>query len=129
MTKSEAVTRGVHVEVESMYVPEQSKPSENKWFFAYSVKITNQGDETVQLISRHWTISDANGKTEEVRGSGVIGHQPVLGPGESFEYQSFCPLRTSFGTMHGTYHMVPERSDEFDAEIAPFALGMPLSIN
>jgi ApaG protein len=126
---SEAVTRGVRVEVESAYVPEHSNPPADEWFFAYRVKITNEGDETVQLVSRHWVITDSNGRTEEVKGKGVVGHQPMLGPGESFEYESFCPLRTSFGTMHGTYHMVPNDGDEFDAEIAPFPLGMPDSIN
>ena len=129
MTKSEAVTRGIRIEVESIYVPEQSSPVAQEWFFAYRIKITNQSSDSVQLVSRHWTITDANGQTEEVKGAGVIGKQPLLGPGEAFEYESFCPLRSSFGTMHGTYHMVPQGSDEFDAEIPPFALGMPNSIN
>ncbi|RLE21169.1 MAG: Co2+/Mg2+ efflux protein ApaG [Actinobacteria bacterium] len=129
MTKSEAVTRGIRVEVESTYVPEQSDPAAEEWFFAYRIKITNEGSETAQLVSRHWTITDANGRTEEVKGTGVVGKQPLLGPGEAFEYESFCPLRTSFGTMQGTYHMAPQGSDEFDAEISPFALGMPNSIN
>ena len=128
-TVSRAVTRGVRVEVESRFVPERSDPAKNQWFFAYRVVITNQGDETVQLISRHWTITDANGEVEEVKGPGVVGHQPLLGPGESFEYESFCPLSAAFGTMHGTYQMVAGGSEEFDAEIAPFALCMPHSIN
>jgi ApaG protein len=129
MTKSEAVTRGIRVEVESSFVPERSKPSKKVWFFTYRVKITNQGSETVQLVSRHWTITDANGEVQQVKGQGVVGYQPLLGPDESFEYESFCPLRTSFGTMHGTYRMVPQGGDEFDAQISPFALGMPHSIN
>jgi len=129
MTKSKAITRGVQVEVESIYVPERSNPAEEAWFFAYRVKITNRGRETVQLVSRHWIITDATGEIQEVEGPGVVGHQPVLGPDKSFEYTSFCPLHTSFGTMHGSYRMIPDGGDEFDAEIAPFALGMPNSIN
>jgi ApaG protein len=129
MTKSEAVTRGVRVEVESVFVPERSNPAEKEWFFAYRVKITNQGSEPVQLISRRWIITDAGGEVQQVEGPGVVGHQPMLGTDECFEYTSFCPLHTSFGTMHGTYQMVSDNGGEFDAEIAPFALGMPHSIN
>ena len=129
MTKSEAVTRGVRVEVESIFIPERSNPAEEEWFFAYRVKISNLGPETVQLISRHWIITDSTGQVQEVEGPGVVGHQPLLGSEESFEYTSFCPLHTSFGTMHGTYRMVLDGGEEFDAEIAPFVLGLPDSIN
>lgn len=119
---STAVTKGVKIEVESEYVAERSNPDQNVYFFTYHITITNQGDETVQLISRHWIITNADGKKEEVRGPGVVGEQPTLAPGESFEYTSFCPLNTPFGMMHGTYQMVTEDGEEFDAAIAPFTL-------
>ena len=126
---SEAITRGVEVRVESRYVPEQSNPDRGGWLFAYTVRIANKGGQTVQLISRHWIITDANGETEEVRGPGVIGAQPVLKPGESFEYTSACPLGTAFGTMHGTYQMVTDGGEQFDAEIAAFSLSTPFGLN
>jgi ApaG protein len=121
---SEAVTHNVRVEVESQYAPEHSQPFQNEWFFHYTVRITNEGDETVQLISRHWIITDATGHTDEVQGPGVVGEQPVLAPGESFQYTSGCPLRTSSGVMRGTYHMVDE-----DVEIAAFALHEPYTVH
>lgn len=129
MTSSEAVTRNVRVQVESRYVPERSNPAERQWFFVYRVKITNEGRHTVQLVSRHWIITDSSGRVQEVRGPGVVGQQPVLRPAESFEYTSACPLRTSFGSMHGAYQMVQVGGESFDVEIAPFALGEPHSIN
>ena len=92
---SEAVTRGVRVKVRSFYAPERSEPSQNQWFFHYTVEITNEGGETVQLISRHWIITDGTGHVEEVQGPGVVGHQPVLATGESFKYTSGCPLPLS----------------------------------
>jgi ApaG protein len=116
------VTRGVKVEVESEYSEERSNPDQNVYFFVYHVVITNVGEETVRLISRHWIITNADGKKEEVRGPGVVGEQPTLKPGESFEYSSFCPLNTPFGMMHGTYQMVTDSGEEFDAQIAPFTL-------
>jgi ApaG protein len=126
---SQATTRGVRVDVESRYVPERSDPGHARWFFAYRIQITNLGDERVQLLSRHWIISDAHGRIEEVRGPGVVGEQPTLEPGESFEYTSFCPLGTSFGSMRGTYRMVTATGAEFDAEIAPFSLAEPFAVN
>jgi len=126
---SEALTRGVRVRVQSRYVPEQSDPQAGGWFFAYTVTISNEGEQTVQLVSRHWIITNAHGETEEVRGPGVVGAQPVLQPGESFEYTSACPLGTPFGTMHGTYQMVAADGGRFDAEIAPFRLSTPYAIN
>ena len=127
---SEAVTNSVRVEVESQYAPEHSQPFQNQWFFYYTVRITNESDETVQLLSRHWIITDANGHIEEVRGPGVVGEQPVLAPGESFQYTSGCPLKTSAGVMHGTYQMVfTEGGDHFDVEIAPFALHEPYTVH
>ena len=129
MPSSQATTRGIRVEVQVQYVPERSEPARDKWFFAYRVRISNQGTERVQLVSRHWTITDAHGRVEEVRGPGVVGEQPVLDPGDSFEYTSFCPLETPFGSMQGTYQMVTADGATFDAEIAPFTLSEPYSVN
>jgi ApaG protein len=126
---SEAVTNNVRVEVESHYAAEHSQPFHNHWFFSYTVRITNESDGTVQLLSRHWIITDSTGHTEEVRGPGVVGEQPVLAPGESFQYTSGCPLKTSSGVMHGTYHMVDEDGGHFDVEIAPFTLHEPYTVH
>jgi ApaG protein len=126
---SEAVTNNVRVEVESQYAPEHSQPFQNHWFFYYTVRITNEGDETVQLLSRHWIVTDASGRVEEVRGPGVVGEQPVLAPGESFQYTSGSPLKTSTGVMRGTYQMVTEGGEHFDVEIAPFALHEPYTVH
>ncbi len=122
MPSSEAVTNNVRVEVESRYSPQHSQLFQDRWLFQYSIRITNEGSETVQLLSRHWIITDAADHTEEVKGPGVVGEQPVLRPGESFEYSSWCPLKTSAGVMRGTYRMLSETGDQFDIEIAPFAL-------
>jgi ApaG protein len=122
---SEAVTNGVRVRVRARYAAEHSQPHLNRWFFLYTVEITNESDETVQLISRHRIIADATEKVEEVRGEGVVGEQPVLEPGDCFEYTSGCPLPTPFGSMHGTYQMVTEGGGSFDVEIARFALAEP----
>jgi ApaG protein len=119
---SEAVTDSIHVEVMSQYSAANSKPMQDEWVFQYTVRITNQGTETVQLISRHWIITDALDRTEEVRGPGVIGEQPVLAPGESYKYSSWCPLKTPTGMMHGTYQMARASGGQFDIEIAPFGL-------
>ncbi|MFN8057656.1 MAG: Co2+/Mg2+ efflux protein ApaG [Vicinamibacterales bacterium] len=128
-TTSEATTRRVRVYVEAEYSPEHSSPMNNHWFFLYTVQISNEGDETVQLISRHWVIADAMDRVEEVRGLGVVGKQPVLEPGDSFEYTSGCPLGTPFGEMRGTYQMVTASGDRFDVEIAPFALKAPFTVH
>jgi ApaG protein len=128
-TTSEALTNNVRVEVESQYSPERSQPFDNKWFFLYSVRITNEGDQTVQLLSRHWIITDASGHTEEVRGPGVVGEQPVLAPGEAFHYTSGCPLPTSSGVMRGSYQIVTEDGVHCDVEIAPFALHEPYTVH
>jgi ApaG protein len=119
---SEAVTHGIRVEVLSRHSPENSRPSQGEWVFEYTVRITNQGLETVQLVSRHWIITDAAEHIEEVKGPGVVGEQPVLAPGESFKYSSWCPLKTPSGTMRGTYQMVGTGGKKFDIEIAPFGL-------
>jgi ApaG protein len=129
MPSSEAVTEGIRVQVRARYVPERSNPGEGHWFFAYSVRIANESDRAVQLVSRHWIITDADGHVEQVRGPGVVGEQPHLQPGEGFEYTSACPLRTAFGTMHGSYRMTVEGGEPFDVEIAPFALSEPYGIN
>ena len=126
---SEAITRGIRVHVIARYSPDRSEPLRNQWFFLYTVEIANEGPNSIQLISRHWTITDAENHIEEVRGLGVVGKQPTLGPGESFEYTSGCPLTTPFGTMQGTYQMVTSEGDRFDAEIAPFILSEPYTIH
>ncbi len=119
---SEAITNNVRVEVISRHSPENSRPDQGEWVFEYTVRITNLGTEAVQLISRHWIITDALDHTEEVRGPGVVGEQPKLAAGESFKYSSWCPLRTPTGVMHGTYQMVRNSGEQFDIEIAPFGL-------
>jgi ApaG protein len=119
---SDAVTNNIRVEVLSRHAPEKSRPLVDEWVFQYTVRITNQGHETVQLLSRHWIVTDALEQTREVKGPGVIGEQPVLAPGESFKYSSWCPLNTPTGTMRGTYQMVGADGNEFDIEIASFAL-------
>ena len=126
---STAVTRGIRVTVESQYVPEQSMPRASHYVFAYHVKISNEGTETLQLKTRHWIITDGNGDVQEVKGDGVVGEQPVLGPGESFEYTSGCVLTTPSGSMRGTYQMHRQNGEWFDAEIAPFPLALPYSLN
>ena len=129
MFTSEAVTRGVRVLVRSEYDGDRSEPAKNQWFFLYHITISNEGSETVQLLTRHWIITDGEGKIEEVRGPGVVGKQPILKPGESFEYTSGCPLTTPFGVMEGTYQMVLESGERFDAKIAPFTLSEPYTVH
>lgn len=129
MPKSDATTRGIRVQVESEYLEDQSSPADNHFMFGYHVQITNMGTEPVQLISRHWIITDANSRREEVKGSGVIGEQPVIRPGQTYRYSSFCPLKTPVGSMYGTYQMISETGDGFEAVIAPFTLAVPDIIN
>ena len=126
---SEAITRNIRVRVHPAFHPEQSDPARNFWFFSYTVEIENTGEEVVQLVSRHWIITDATGKTEHVRGPGVVGHTPKLAPGERFEYTSACPLGTSMGSMEGSYQMVTAEGAEFDAEVAVFSLYDPMTMN
>ncbi|HEX3130590.1 MAG TPA: Co2+/Mg2+ efflux protein ApaG [Thermoanaerobaculia bacterium] len=126
---SDTTTQGIRVEVESLYDEERSAPQENYFFFAYRVRISNTGTETAQLLSREWIITDATGYQQQVQGPGVVGEQPVLAPGEAFEYTSFCPLSTPVGSMHGTYRMVRTNGEAFDAVIAPFSLAVPHSVN
>ncbi len=122
MFSSEVVTHGIRVRVRSCFVPERSSPEEGQWFFAYRVTISNEGDETAQLLSRHWIITNGDGDEEEVRGPGVVGEQPRIAPGDAFEYTSGCPLATPVGTMRGAYQMMTEGGVPFDAKIAAFTL-------
>ena len=122
-------TRGIQVQVRSEYVPSRSSPRDSSYFFQYHVRISNVGEETAQLISREWIITNADGEVERVKGPGVVGEQPVLPPGASFDYTSFCELKTAVGSMHGSYQMVTAAGDKFDAEIAPFTLAVPNALN
>jgi len=126
---SDTTTRGIRIAVESFYVEERSEPRESYFFFAYRVKISNVGSETSQLISREWIITDSDGNVERVEGPGVVGEKPILAPGEEFEYTSFCPLRTSMGSMEGGYTMRTESGETFVARIDPFTLAVPGVVN
>jgi ApaG protein len=126
---SDVTTRGIRVQVESFYDEERSSPQESYYFFAYQVRISNVGAEKAQLMSREWVITDATGESQRVQGPGVVGEQPVLAPGDAFEYTSFCPLATPVGTMHGSYRMVLDDGESFEAAIAPFSLAVPHSVN
>ena len=117
------------VDVRPRFVPEHSSPDEDKFLFAYTVTIRNTGEVTAQLISRHWIITDANNKTEEVQGLGVVGEQPVLQPGEAFEYTSGCPIATPVGSMRGSYQCVAEDGTRFEAAIPEFVLSMPRTLH
>jgi ApaG protein len=119
---SDTVTQNVKVEVLSQYSKENSKPTQGEWVFEYTVRITNLGTESIQLVSRHWVITDGADQVREVQGPGVVGEQPVLAPDQSFQYSSWCPLSTPIGMMRGTYQMVRANGEQFDVEIAPFAL-------
>jgi ApaG protein len=118
-------TANITVTVRPVFVPEQSKPAEDKYVWAYKVRIENRGSDTVQLRNRHWKITDARGKLEEVKGPGVVGEQPVLKPGESFEYTSGCPLRTPSGFMVGTYEMERADGTRFEVRVPMFSLDSP----
>lgn len=126
---SDTITRGVRIIVKPQYVPDQSQPDRAHFFFAYHITVVNEGAVTVQLRSRHWVITDGEGRTEEVRGAGVVGQQPVLKPGERFSYSSACPLTTPVGTMHGSFRMEPAEGEAFDAQIDPFRLAVPRILN
>jgi len=121
----EAVTRHIRVHVESEFDPERSDPERLRWFFLYTVRLTNEGNETVKLLSRHWIITDATGSAREIKGSGVVGRQPVLEPGESFDYTSGCDLSTPSGSMRGTYQMESDEHESFDIVIPSFTLSEP----
>jgi ApaG protein len=124
-----STTQGIRVSVDSKYLPDRSTPGARQWAFSYTVTIENVGGETAQLRTRHWIITDADGKVQEVRGDGVVGAQPVLRPGQSFQYTSGCVLDTPHGSMHGTYQMVKDTGEWFDAKIPAFTLALPFSLN
>jgi ApaG protein len=128
-TRSSAVTNGIRVEVQSQFLPQQSYPAGQRFVFAYRVRIINEGKRAVQLVTRHWIVTHADGHVEEVHGAGVVGEQPTLQPGQGFEYTSGCILRTPRGTMQGTYRIVDESGESFDAAIGRFLLEMPFSLN
>jgi len=121
----ETTTRGVLVRVVANYLPDQSDPLESKYTWGYTVEIENHGQETVQLISRRWLITDGRNQTEEVAGPGVVGEQPLLKPREAFRYSSGCPLNTPTGEMRGAFQMLTDDGDVFDAVIPAFSLHLP----
>jgi ApaG protein len=123
---SMAITDGIRVRVQSQYLADQSSPRDDRYVFAYTITISNEGTTTAQLRTRHWIITDARGVVEEVRGDGVVGEQPRLSPGQSFQYTSGCVLQTPIGTMHGSYRFWRDDDTYFDAEIAPFSLASPV---
>ncbi len=124
---SDTTTRGIRIQIQSEYLADRS--DRETFTFAYHVRISNVGSETAQLVSREWIITDADGNVERVQGPGVVGDHPVLDPGASYEYTSFCPLPTSFGTMHGAYTMRTRGGESFEAEIAAFTLAVPGVVN
>ena len=126
---STAVTEGIRIVVRSAYVADQSLPQAKRYVFSYTVRIANEGTEEAHLRTRHWVITDGDGKVEEVRGPGVVGHEPRLKPGEHFEYTSGCVLQTPRGQMRGEYQMHRPNGRVFDAVIAPFLLALPYSLN
>lgn len=126
---SDVATQNIRVEVLSRYSPDHSRPQQELWVFEYTVRITNGGEESVQLLSRHWLISDGMDQVKEVRGPGVVSKQPVVAPGESFKYSSWCQLKTPTGVMRGTYEMQRLDGSLFEIEIAPFALKAPYTIH
>lgn len=121
----EARTRGVKVRVAPSFLPEHSDPDEDRWVWAYTIQIENGGGESVQLIDRRWIITDAQGRVEQIEGPGVVGEQPVIGPGERYEYTSGCPLPTDSGAMTGAYGMVTASGERFEAAIPAFSLHLP----
>jgi ApaG protein len=121
----EAVTRGIAVRVRPQYLEDQSEPDARRWVWAYTIEVENGGAVEVQLLSRHWIITDATGRVEEVQGPGVVGEQPILPPGARFTYTSGCPLPTPSGVMVGTYRMVAESGERFDIEVPAFSLDLP----
>ena len=126
MTGYQATTRGIEVSVRALFLEDQSDPDTLTWVWAYQVRIVNRGAETVQLLRRTWRITDARGRIQVVQGDGVVGEQPILEPGEMFEYTSGTPLETPSGIMAGEYHMISTvRGEAFDAEIPPFSLDAP----
>ncbi|MFT5431079.1 MAG: ApaG protein [Myxococcota bacterium] len=126
---SEVLTEDVRVTVKSQYLPQRSNPLRRQFLFMYEVTIANEGEEAVRLVTRQWTINHAFGEQDEIEGVGVVGERPVIAPGESHTYQSFCPLKTEFGTMEGSYGMVRPGGGTFRAEVGRFVLTVPSAIN
>ena len=126
---SVTTTRGIRIQVQSEFLPERSSPRDGQYLFQYHVRVSNLGSETAQLVSREWIITNAEGEVERVKGAGVVGELPILAPGASFEYSSFCPLKTAVGSMQGSYQMVTASGDRFDAIIDPFTLAVPNALN
>ena len=126
---SDTTTRGIRIQVKATYLQDRSSPRDSQYLFAYNVRISNVGTEAAQLVSREWIITSAEGDVERVKGPGVVGEQPVLQPGGAFEYTSYCPLKTAVGSMQGSYQMVAADGEKFDAQIAPFTLAVPNSLN
>ena len=126
---STAVTSDIRVQVRSEFRADRSAPAAGRYLFTYTVRISNEGRRRAKLVSRHWIITDAHGEKEEVVGDGVVGQQPLIEAGDTFEYTSFCILETPHGSMRGTYQMVRDDGSSFEAEIAPFALVTPGSLN
>ena len=124
-----ANTSLIKVEVATRFLDEQSVPDDNRYVFAYTIRIRNAGPASAQLVARHWLITDANGKVQEVRGEGVVGEQPLLRPGDEFQYTSGAVLETSVGTMQGSYEMLCEDGSRFDAPIAAFTLSIPRTLH
>jgi ApaG protein len=129
MTAESAITKEIQVEARSLYVKEQSNPGQSEYFFKYKIKITNRSPNAVQLISRYWHITDGHGRVQEVRGEGVIGEQPLIVPGQSYEYSSFCPLMTPTGVMKGHYQMIDSTGAHVEVQIPRFFLIEPSSFN
>jgi ApaG protein len=125
-TTSSALTQGIRVRVQSQYLADQSSPRDDRYVFAYTITISNESTFTAQLRTRHWIITDGRGSVEEVKGDGVVGEQPRLSPGQSFQYTSGCVLTTPIGTMHGTYRFWRDDGTYFDAQIATFSLASPV---
>ena len=119
----------VHINVETAYIPEQSVPEQNRYVFAYTITITNKGEVPAKLLSRHWIITDANNKVQEVQGEGVIGEQPHLKPGEQFRYTSGAVLETPVGCMEGRYFMIADDGEEFETPIPAFSLSIPNTLH
>lgn len=127
MTEKASYT--IDVQVETRFVPDQSKPGDNRYVFAYTITLRNDGDVPARLMSRHWVITDANGKVEEVRGDGVVGEQPWMRPGDDYEYTSGAVLETAVGTMQGSYDMLADDGTRFEATIPPFTLSIPRTLH
>ena len=128
-TSASKSTYRIAVDVDTSYVEDQSEPRDNRYVFSYTITIRNEGDVPARLLTRHWIITDANGKVQEVRGEGVVGEQPHLKPGQGFRYSSGAILETPVGAMYGSYQMLADDGQRFDAPIAPFTLAIPYSLH